>query len=46
MTKTGEQIVEGWNGISTLDDTVHKALGGGIPAGFTTDITGERWVPL
>jgi DNA repair protein RAD57 len=46
LTKTGDQIVEGWNTISTLDDTVDKALGGGIPTGYITDITGERWVPL
>src|SRR5271170_1610475 len=46
LMKTGDQIVEGWNTISTLDDAVDKALGGGIPTGYITDITGERWVPL
>jgi len=30
--------------ISTLDDILDAALGGGIPAGFITEVTGERWV--
>ncbi|CAI4212521.1 unnamed protein product [Parascedosporium putredinis] len=30
-----------WSAISTLDDTLDAALGGGIPAGYVTEITGE-----
>jgi len=30
--------------ISTLDDILDVTLGGGIPAGFITEVTGERWV--
>jgi DNA repair protein RAD57 len=31
-----------WQTISTLDDTLNAALGGGIPTGYMTEITGER----
>lgn len=31
-----------WQTISTLDDTLDAALGGGIPTGYMTEITGER----
>ena len=31
-----------WSTISTLDDTLDKALGGGIPTGYVTEVTGER----
>ncbi|KAF4776227.1 DNA repair protein RAD57 [Colletotrichum scovillei] len=30
-----------WSTISTLDDSLDRALGGGIPAGYVTEITGE-----
>ncbi|WYZ37345.1 hypothetical protein EsH8_II_000851 [Colletotrichum jinshuiense] len=30
-----------WSTISTLDDDLDQALGGGIPAGYVTEITGE-----
>lgn len=46
LRKTGDQIIESWNTISTLDDAVDKTLGGGIPIGYITEITGERWVRL
>ena len=46
LRKTGDQIIEPWNTISTLDDVVDNALGGGIPTGYITEITGERWVWL
>lgn len=29
--------------ISTLDESLDGALGGGFPAGYVTEITGERW---
>ena len=30
--------------IEALDDTLDAALGGGIPTGFITEVTGERYV--
>lgn len=33
-----------WNTISTLDPTMDALLGGGIPTGYVTEITGERYV--
>jgi DNA repair protein RAD57 len=35
-------MMDRWNAISTLDDTMDKALGGGIPTGYVTEVTGER----
>lgn len=32
-----------WEAISTLDDDMDRALGGGIPAGYITEVTGERY---
>jgi DNA repair protein RAD57 len=46
LRKNGDEIVDSWNTISTLDDAVDKALGGGIPTGYITEITGERQVLL
>jgi len=31
-----------WQTISTLDDTLDTTLGGGVPTGYMTEITGER----
>jgi DNA repair protein RAD57 len=31
-----------WSAISTLDDAMDMALGGGIPTGYVTEVTGER----
>lgn len=31
-----------WQAMSTLDESLDAALGGGIPAGFVTEVTGER----
>lgn len=42
LIKTGNELVASWNTISTLDDTFDQALGGGIPTGYITEITGER----
>ncbi|KAF6840445.1 DNA repair protein RAD57 [Colletotrichum plurivorum] len=33
-----------WSTISTLDDDLDRALGGGIPTGYVTEITGESGV--
>ena len=32
-----------WNAISTLDDGLDAALGGGIPTGYLIEVTGERY---
>ncbi|KAJ5956767.1 hypothetical protein N7501_011046 [Penicillium viridicatum] len=35
-----------WNTISTLDPAMDGLLGGGIPTGYVTEVTGERQVNL
>jgi DNA repair protein RAD57 len=45
LRKTGDEVIESWSTISTLDLNVDKILGGGIPTGYITEITGERCVP-
>ncbi len=42
LKKSGEEVVNTWNTISTLDDDLDQALGGGIPTGHITEVTGER----
>jgi len=42
--KTGKELFNSWKTISTLDDDLDRALGGGIPTGYITEITGERLV--
>jgi DNA repair protein RAD57 len=42
LSSTGNQVVESWSTVSTLDDAIDAALGGGIPVGYVTEITGER----
>lgn len=32
-----------WRSISTLDDGLDAALGGGIPPGYVVEVTGERY---
>lgn len=44
LKKTGKDIINSWNTISTLDDELDRALGGGIPTGYITEVTGERCV--
>jgi DNA repair protein RAD57 len=33
-----------WNAISTMDPALDRLLGGGIPTGYVTEVTGERYV--
>lgn len=33
-----------WNAISTMDSAIDALLGGGIPTGYVTEVTGERYV--
>lgn len=44
LRKSGKDIINSWNTISTLDDDLDRALGGGIPTGYITEVTGERFV--
>ncbi|MCJ1399580.1 hypothetical protein MMC11_002782 [Xylographa trunciseda] len=41
LRKSGKDLLSGWSTISTLDDDIDAALGGGIPTGYITEITGE-----
>ncbi|CAJ2511089.1 Uu.00g067140.m01.CDS01 [Anthostomella pinea] len=42
LRHTGSELVaKPWNTISTLDKSLDEALGGGIPSGYITEITGE-----
>jgi DNA repair protein RAD57 len=34
---------DGWACISTLDEKLDAALGGGIPRGYVVEVTGERY---
>lgn len=40
---SGREITGQWQTISTLDDAFDNALGGGVPVGYVTEITGERF---
>lgn len=40
--ESGRDIVNRWRTISTLDSALDKALAGGIPVGYLTEVTGER----
>ncbi|ORY64427.1 DNA repair protein RAD57 [Pseudomassariella vexata] len=41
LKQTGTDLTKQWSTISTLDDSLDRALGGGIPTGYVTEITGE-----
>lgn len=45
LRKSGREVIldRKWRAISTLDDSIDAALGGGIPTGYITEITGERY---
>ena len=40
----GPALTKTWSIISTLDATLDSCLGGGIPTGYITEITGERYL--
>lgn len=42
LKKTGVDIINSWNTITTLDEELDRALCGGIPTGYITEVTGER----
>ncbi|SPQ27568.1 9a5af240-87a0-446f-9d5e-da31b4d12c8f [Thermothielavioides terrestris] len=41
LKNTAASLAAQWQTISTLDPELDRALGGGIPAGYVTEITGE-----
>ena len=43
LRRLGPDIISRWSTISTLDDDLDVALGGGIPTGYITELTGERY---
>ena len=42
LRKTGKEATTRLSFISTLDPCIDTALGGGIPTGYITELTGER----
>ena len=46
LKSSGEELSARWSTISTLDPALDAALGGGIPTGYITEITGERYLYL
>jgi DNA repair protein RAD57 len=43
LTVVGKNTGSECNAISTLDDGLDAALGGGIPTGYLIEVTGERY---
>ena len=41
-TQALKKVLRKWHTISTLDTSLDDALGGGIPTGYITEVTGER----
>ncbi|KAL2041721.1 hypothetical protein N7G274_005505 [Stereocaulon virgatum] len=41
LKKSGREVTSQWSTISILDPTLDEALGGGVPTGYITEITGE-----
>ncbi|KAI9853969.1 MAG: hypothetical protein M1830_006609, partial [Pleopsidium flavum] len=41
LRRSRRELAEGWRIISTLDEELDAALGGGVPTGYITEITGE-----
>lgn len=46
LRKHGREITSQWSTISILDDSLDRALGGGIPTGYLTEIVGERYFTI
>ncbi|TDZ31155.1 GTP-binding protein ypt1 [Colletotrichum spinosum] len=44
LKRTLTDLENSWSTISTLDDDLDRALGGGVPVGYVTEITGESGV--
>lgn len=41
LKQTASDLTQRWSTISTLDDSLDQALGGGVPTGYVTEIVGE-----
>ncbi|KAK8134732.1 GTP-binding protein y.t1.c1 [Apiospora sp. TS-2023a] len=41
LKQTASDLAQRWSAISTLDDSLDQALGGGVPTGYVTEIVGE-----
>lgn len=41
LKQTASDLAQRWSTISTLDDSLDQALGGGVPTGYVTEIVGE-----
>ena len=46
LKSNGKEAGVQWSTISTLDPALDAAIGGGLPAGYITEITGERYPHL
>ena len=44
LHSSGREIASRWSTISLLDDDLDTALNGGIPTGYITELTGERFI--
>lgn len=44
--RTGLRLDDEWDVISTLDEGIDELLDGGLPTGYLTEITGERYAYL
>lgn len=42
LKQSSANIVPRWSTIRTLDESIDAALGGGVPTGYITEVTGER----
>lgn len=45
LRSSGNEVLEKWSTISIIDASFDEALGGGIPTGYITEVTGERYMP-
>ena len=43
LRESGNGLTPQWVTVSTLDDELDTALGGGVPPGYITEVTGERF---
>ncbi|KAK8107098.1 uncharacterized protein PG998_009111 [Apiospora kogelbergensis] len=41
LKQTASGLAQRWSTISTLDESLDRALGGGVPTGYVTEIVGE-----
>ncbi|KAI9751475.1 MAG: hypothetical protein M4579_006047 [Chaenotheca gracillima] len=44
LKQDGNRLASRWTSVSSLDGSIDKALGGGVPTGYVTEVTGESGV--